>query len=912
MPVVLAALLGLATSVQPVFNCSFTAYRPDCNCSGQHPPFAAPKTKVPLLEDYHYPPNEAADRAAMEAAMPGLVSATMSSASISVHGRTISLTVGQSVEGWRLVDASSAPSAVLERNYDEWGAFVYLKPSVVRVIRKPVGTLSSIKQPRYSFEDVDTDYKCKQDIDPTDFLTKAAKDISDGEEVTLRASISVMEPNPDSALIGNPEEMNKFSLDHSGQVVAWNWSPNNTHGGESTKVWAVDGYLPPGCAPQDMPLRVFPNIKMGMVGKYLRVANSGMWNATSATTGCGVEVTAVAAGATAANATSVVLLRVSALDTRRNVTAAPTVTYVKITVDQNTSALLKSEKLQNGAELFAAIEAQDKRWTDGFAAGGAVPTLPTEDQRYADTAIALLTMYQNLDRNLIPQYGGGKFWNDYNIYLPLDTMALTGALTEWGQTKVSQEYLRYFLTTKVNATTGAILYNIFGCDSDADYPRIISTFARTVEYGGDIEWAKPLMPVVHQMTKWFLSKRTAAVAAFPAGHPLHGIVAGSPEHDICRAPGFFFSVNVWYVRGLLDLARLHKEFPTLSINATWEATLEGVSDAWRGDIDFAANYTAVRKAGTDEVHFLHPLVGSTPGTQAGTTYPLKEGGEETDCIQRGTCFTSMTAPDAEGKSVQITNYANFRIFSETLLAGVLEAKYEKAIMSYREAHRGTLLGMTRFRDVLDDMPILGYGRADIRHDRLSSFHAMLAGHTLNYLTRGTHWGTEQREQIDWTPTASAAGRYRNDCGTGGEYCSLCMVSSVSSSYWIRWMMVTASDDLPHIYVAPGAPRRWYLPSTNTSFGIQKAPTRLGSVSYSLAARESAPLGGWVALEPNFPGGKVTTSFVSVHLRSPDATKPLSIVRVVNGEATLISWFPGNETALFSVGGATNFSFTASW
>merc|ERR1712012_520652 len=133
----------------------------------------------------------------------------------------------------------------------------------------------------------------------------------------------------------------------------------------------------------------------------------------------------------------VALLRVSALDTRTNATAMPNITYVKITVDQNTSALLKTETLQSGAELFATIKAQDKRWTDSFAAKGAVPMLPVEDQRYADTAIALLTQYQNLDRNLIPQYGGGKFWNDYNIYLPLDTMALTGALSEWGQAKVS-------------------------------------------------------------------------------------------------------------------------------------------------------------------------------------------------------------------------------------------------------------------------------------------------------------------------------------------------------------------------------------------------------------------------------------------------------------------------------------------
>ena len=39
-------------------------------------------------------------------------------------------------------------------------------------------------------------------------------------------------------------------------------------------------------------------------------------------------------------------------------------------------------------------------------------------------------------------------------------------------------------------------------------------------------------------------------------------------------------------------------------------------------------------------------------------------------------------------------------------------------------------------------------------------------------------------------------RYRNDCGVGGEDCSLCMVSSVASSYWVRWMLVTADGDQP--------------------------------------------------------------------------------------------------------------------
>jgi hypothetical protein len=56
----------------------------------------------------------------------------------------------------------------------------------------------------------------------------------------------------------------------------------------------------------------------------------------------------------------------------------------------------------------------------------------------------------------------------------------------------------------------------------------------------------------------------------------------------------------------------------------------------------------------------------------------------------------MSAATASGGSNQATNYANFRIFSETLLAGVLEERHELAIMNFRESHQGTLLGMTRF------------------------------------------------------------------------------------------------------------------------------------------------------------------------------------------------------------------------
>ena len=105
-------------------------------------------------------------------------------------------------------------------------------------------------------------------------------------------------------------------------------------------------------------------------------------------------------------------------------------------------------------------------------------------------------------------------------------------------------------------------------------------------------------------------RRAEAVSMYPAGHPFHGMVSGTPEHDICTAPSFYFSPNVWFVRGLLSLGHLHVEFPVLTHNVTLEREFIPTATTWRQDINFAANYTAVRRSDGNGLFFLHPVVGS--------------------------------------------------------------------------------------------------------------------------------------------------------------------------------------------------------------------------------------------------------------------------------------------------------------
>ena len=259
-------------------------------------------------------------------------------------------------------------------------------------------------------------------------------------------------------------------------------------------------------------------------------------------------------------------------------------------------------------------------------------------------------------------------------------------------------------------------------------------FVLAVEYSSNLTWARLHLPTVHAMATNVLQRRAAAVAAFPPSSPLHGLVPGSPYHDLCNGgaqtgPGYYFNNQAWFVRGLLSLHRLHTEYPAISINATLEAEMQPAATAWRQHIHAAATFTAVKRTDGKGYYFLSPVVGSMYGMPKTPT--LLPGGSEVDCVERKTCFASMSAALPGGASNQLTDYANFDMFSETLLAGVLASEFETAIMDFRDSHRGTQLGTTRFRDVLDDLYILGYGHGALRHDRLGAFHSTLASHSMN-------------------------------------------------------------------------------------------------------------------------------------------------------------------------------------
>jgi hypothetical protein len=921
--------------------CNTTAYQPGCTCGPDkvHPPFGPPANAVRRQVDYHFPIEEAAERASLE--VPALVSvaADGQSAVFTVlgGGTRSTLTVGGApmLGGWELLHADAAvPSVVLEHDFDHWAQLLFVsRGETPWSIRKPVGRLDQIRQPLYDVRQADSEWPCKQDVDPTDWLGNLGRNISGGEETTIEAAATVMAPNADAALLGNPEEANKFQLTNDGTLGATPWARHWLPVWQLSEQNTTCSSSSSSNSSQTLAQNV--EAKMGMAGRYLRVVDLGRWypNGGPDGAGCGEELIVVAKRFAPGSKFSTALLRLSVtLGVGKG--ASTNTSYARAVVTADGTRLVSVDALgSNGSEFYEALEHQKTRW-DPLVQDGAMAQLPGGDVRYVDTATALLTMYMNADKGLTPDYGMGQFWDNYNIYIPLDTNAIGGALLEWGHTEEALRYIGYFFANFVNRDTGHIIYGPFIADNLANYGRALDMFVSAVEYSSNITWAREHLPTVHAMAACVLRRRASALASFPPSSPLHGIVPGSPDHDLVTSggqvgPGFYFNNQCWFVRGLLSLHRLHVEYPPLSLNATLEAEFLPTATAWQKNIHTAATFTAVQRVDGDERSpwfFLSPVVGSIYGMVTNTSL-LLPGGSEADCVERKTCYASMSAALPGGGSNQITDYSNFDMFSETLLSGVLAEEFEAAIMDFRESHRGTLLGMTRFRDVLDDLYILGYGRGSLAHDRLSSFHNSLAGHSMNFLSRGTYWSAEERAQLGttvgngfFTPgdTTNGTGikdhRYRNDCGvgnlanegaSGSEDCSLDMISSVVTSYWVRWMLVSTHQDEPWLFIARGAPRRWFQQTTEV-FGIERAPTRFGQVSFTMRVANTTTRGGFVVagsvcLQQPSAGGRKTASppIVAVHIRSPAAHTPITRVVVVGGGATLRAWHAANETAWFT-------------
>jgi hypothetical protein len=122
--------------------------------------------------------------------------------------------------------------------------------------------------------------------------------------------------------------------------------------------------------------------------------------------------------------------------------------------------------------------------------------------------------------------------------------------------------------------------------------------------------------------------------------------------------------------------------------------------------------------------------------------------------------------------------------------------------------------------------------------------------------------------------------------------------------WTRWMLVQEDPDSPSvIHLARGVPARWF---NNTPFGISRAPTRQGLVSFAMSGSAQGST-GWVTFNPN--AGQQPAPARKSRVVSLRVGKQGSSLKVSAQGATVVSVDAEKGTALFSCNGTT-FNFTA--
>jgi hypothetical protein len=543
----------------------------------------------------------------------------------------------------------------------------------------------------------------------------------------------------------------------------------------------------------------------------------------------------------------------------------------------------------SAGQFFGAVLAHTLEWNVHFDVGMQFD-IPDAERRQVDMAKGVIVAASTVFIGDAPNYGtGGTYWlsspparammdTEASMgiadSLPLTTLALDHALLKWGLFDAAMAkvgfYLRHFVYANGTidmghwkdkwADLGDGRYNCTYPDGLTDHGRIIELFADTVRYTRNESWMAEHIGAAARIGEYLLRARNESLLKFPVDDPRHGMIYGPAEHDTCSmgmgglkgeppvavTDGqymlYYFSVSMWSWRGMVELGTLLRDFPcdkadfdkpqckagrALSHALLTEAT------AFKAVIDAAVARSTVK---------FSAAAAKTYGSSAFVPCAVVPKGTT------ATPYQSMTQDT-------VSEYSNFRYYSEMLSSGALDSEAATALMAFRESNGGCLSGMTRYSDHLDDMPAIGYARAGIASDRIQEYLLLLYGHAANYQGRGSFFTTEQ--QSLYQDTANPNWR----ASLGEIQASFCTPSQMLVSSMTAMQVVSESRDTEEIWLARAAPRRWYA----AGFGVANGPTRYGNVTYAVARVVDAGTGG----KTNF---SLSTDFTQLpHVHAPQPT-----------------------------------------
>eukprot|EP00049_Salpingoeca_infusionum_P015390 m.299216 g.299216 ORF g.299216 m.299216 type:complete len:986 (-) comp15868_c0_seq1:103-3060(-) len=774
----------------------------------------APTALPPSVEDWFFPASEQEEMESLDIPTPVSINVKDQNASIRfTNGTETTIETDQVVSGWRMLGAFNyqplgefnvlsrdpepsvgAPVLVLMYGFKEWGMLVYrsVNATYTLSLRKPVGTVEGMVQPQYNLTGYDPNYFSRLANLDEDFI--ADQVLNATSEPSFADMKRYLPPAVDNTVISLPSEQTAWNVGPTGRIRIANSIIMEAYwdlpmSGFGNVVFFPEMHL-------NNPQPSYSAMKNGRIHGPIQIANVGVWNATA---NSGYEVIALAP--TRGSLPVVVALReVGGSQSGAFSYYAGNTTQGTIQVD---GAQFHNLLLNYHRAASANLTMEERKCSI---------SVPYADRRQQHMVEGAFSSYMAVARGLHPNYGTGfDYWSptvDFGESLPLTIIAVADSFVEWGMFDTAKNYLGFYYDNFIypNGTIDMTDWKwctFFGGqmnDGLPDYGRLVSSFVRVAMLTQDKAWVNAHLESFVNMTTYMLAVRENAVNTSDPDSYLYGLIFGPAEHDTCTSPDYYVSIQAWFIRGMDMAADL---FDWLGVQPNLASALRNEADELSGQLQTAIEETMVWVNGT---LFIPPRL---------------------DKIQP---FAEMTAGvDAD--------YSNFRYYPETLYSGVLSEAQSIGLQRFRETFHGTVAGLTRYRERLDNMPSAGYAYAMLATDRIPRFLLFLNSHMANYMSPGSNTAPEQLGIFgDSFQRLHIAQDYLFATESEERDFDYCAPSVLLVALMTRWQFVFDNWVDTELWLGKALPSKWY---TTEGVSITNAPTRFGAVTFDVTANATA-------------------------------------------------------------------------
>lgn len=471
---------------------------------------------------------------------------------------------------------------------------------------------------------------------------------------------------------------------------------------------------------------------------------------------------------------------------------------------------------------------------DGLLAPALQISVP--EQRVADLAKLSLVRVMMTRIGDDPKYGvfdkdyGGTQHDGFQDTFNVETTAMIA----WGLHERARRIIVNYLGKFVR-DDGTILYR--GLET-GQLGRMLSVLADYARATADTQTLLTFRTRIDAITRLLLDMRQRALT-LPATDPAYGMLSGWSEADSCleadpsRYEQPYISNSTEAARGFQDLGEVWIAAGQERKNAAlsrWGRTLVGEAAALRADIARSVERSILRAQGK-------PMLPAI----AGVREP----------------FDVAIAKDRADPQ-----FRSYRAYSEMLWSGILSPEHTRMILDYRASHRDLVFGLPTVYGPgsfeLGSFLAYGHGygllQADLVREALLTLYAGMA----HQYTRGNWLAPETRRFVK-----------------SGESAPYAVPAQLFAPLMTRWILVFEELEAQRLWLAKAIPREWLEDGKVTR--VNRAPTRWGTVSYSLVSQlERGTIAATLQLPPR--GLSVETW---LRLRAPDA-RPMRAV-TLNGQ-----------------------------